>query len=104
MSLSLGSGPFGHHPAGKLNSRIEGPKHILYFEERPRRIRGLIGGETVIDTVRGALLYESSLPPVLYVPLEDVRQDLIEPTEHSTHCPFKGDASYWTVRAGERVA
>jgi uncharacterized protein (DUF427 family) len=104
MALTLGSGPFGHHPAGVLNSRIEGPRHVLLFEPYPRRMRAELGGETVFDTTRGKLLYESSIPPVLYVPLEDVRQDMIEPTSHSTHCPFKGDASWWTVRAGDRVA
>jgi uncharacterized protein (DUF427 family) len=104
MSLTLGTGPFGHHPAGRLNSRIDGPKHTLYFEDYPRRIRAVLGGETVVDTVGGRLLWESSLPPVLYVPFDDVRSDLLEPTAHTTHCPFKGDASYWTVRAGDRVA
>jgi uncharacterized protein (DUF427 family) len=104
MSLTLGSGPFGHHPAGEFNGTIEGPRHLIYFEEYPRRIRAVLGGETVIDTVRGRLLYESSLPPVLYVPLDDVRGDLIEPTAHTTHCPFKGDAAYWTIRAGGRTA
>jgi uncharacterized protein (DUF427 family) len=104
MALTLGSGPFGHHPAGVLNSRIEGPRHVLYFEDFPRRIRAVLGGETVIDTTAGKLLYESSIPPVLYVPLGDVRADLIEATDHTTHCPFKGDASYWTVRAGDRTA
>src|SRR4051794_34953964 len=103
MSLTLGSGPFGHHPAGVLNSRIDGPRHTLYFEPYPRRIRALLGGETVIDTLGAHLLWESSIRPVLYVPQADVRADLIEPTDHSTHCPFKGDASYWTVRAGDRV-
>jgi uncharacterized protein (DUF427 family) len=104
MSLTTGSGPFGHHPAGVFNGRFEGPKHLVYFEDHPRRIRAVLGGETVIDTVRGKLLHESSLPAVLYVPLEDVRQGLIEPTAHTTHCPFKGDASYWTVRAGGKTA
>jgi uncharacterized protein (DUF427 family) len=104
MSLTLGSGPFGHHPAGVFNGKFEGPKHLIYFEDFPRRIRAVLGGETVIDTVRGKLLYESSLPPVLYVPLEDVRQDLLAPTGHTTHCPFKGDAAYWTVNAGGKTA
>ncbi|MEA2448957.1 MAG: hypothetical protein QOG63_889 [Thermoleophilaceae bacterium] len=104
MSLTLGTGPFGHKPGGQLNSRIDGPRHVLYFEDFPRRIRAELGGETVIDTTAGKLLYESSIPPVLYVPLADVRRDLIEPTDHTSHCPFKGDASYWTVRAGGRSA
>ncbi len=104
MSLTLGGGPLGHHPNGAFNFDIDGPRHRIFFEDYPRRMRAILGGETVIDTVRGKLLYESSLPPVLYVPLEDVRQDLLEPTDHTTHCPFKGDAAYWTVRAGGRTA
>jgi uncharacterized protein (DUF427 family) len=104
MSLTLGSGPFGHHPAGVFNGKFEGPKHLIYFEDHPRRIRAVLGGETVIDTVRGRLLHESGLPAVLYVPLDDVRRDLITPTAHTTHCPFKGDASYWTVSAGGKTA
>jgi uncharacterized protein (DUF427 family) len=103
MSLTLGTGPFGRHPAGVFNSSIEGPKHLLYFEPFPRRIRGLIGGETVIDTLDGMLLYESTLKPVLYVPEADVRADLIQPTDHSTHCPYKGDASYWTAAGVENA-
>ena len=100
MSLTLGSGPFGHQPAGVFNGRFEGPKHLIYFEDFPRRIRAVLGGETVIDTVNGKLLYESGLPAVLYLPRADVRQDLIAPTDHVTQCPVKGVASYWTVSAG----
>ena len=57
-----------------------------------------------LDSTRGALLHESNILPRLYVPLEDVRADLLERTDHATHCPFKGDASYWSVRVGDRVA
>jgi len=58
----------------------------------------------VLDSVRGALLHESAILPRLYVPFDDLRADLLERTEHSTHCPFKGDASYWSLRVGDRVA
>jgi uncharacterized protein (DUF427 family) len=67
-------------------------------------VRATFAGETVLDSTRGALLHESNILPRLYVPFDDVRADLFERTEHSTHCPFKGDASYWSVRVGERVA
>ena len=70
----------------------------------PRRVRATLGGVTVLDTTRGALLHESNILPRFYLPLADVRRELLERTDHSTHCPFKGDASYWTVRAGDRVA
>src|SRR4051795_4618333 len=104
MSLTLGGGPLGHHPDGHFNFTVEGPKHRIFFEDYPRRMRAVLGGETVIDTVRGKLLFESSLPPVLYVPLDDVRQELLSPTGHTSHCPFKGDAAYWTVDAGGETA
>ena len=78
-------------------------KAYLHFESVPHRIRGVIGDETVIDTVGGMLLYESTLPPVLYVPEADVRADLIQATDHTTHCPYKGDASYWTAAGVENA-
>lgn len=80
--------------------RIDAPKHILYFEDSPRHL----GGETIADTRASKLMHETGHLPVSYFPQEDARTDLLEPTAHSTHCPFKGDASYWTVRAGDREA
>src|SRR5918911_3264450 len=104
MSLSLGSGPLGTRPAGAFNFGFDGaPAHRLYFEPFPRRLRALVGDRVVLDSVRGRLLYESGLLPRVYVPFDDLDATLLEPTGTSTHCPFKGDASYWTLRAGERV-
>jgi uncharacterized protein (DUF427 family) len=103
MSLTLGTAPLSSRRRGLLNSRIEGPAHTLYFEPYERRMRAVLDGETVIDTTSGMLLYESNIPPVLYVPAADVRDDLIERTDHTTHCPFKGDATYWSVGDHENV-
>jgi uncharacterized protein (DUF427 family) len=103
MSLTLGTAPFSSRRRGLLNSRIEGPAHLLYFEPYERRMRALLNGETVIDTTGGMLLYESNISPVLYVPRADVRADLIERSDHATHCPFKGDATYWSVGDAENV-
>ncbi len=103
MSLTLGSGPLSAHPAAS-NFEIVGPAHRIAFEPHPRRIRAELGGHTVLDTTRGHLLHETGILPVLYAPLDDFDPALLERTDHSTHCPFKGDASYWTVRAGGRVA
>jgi uncharacterized protein (DUF427 family) len=75
----------------------------LSFEDFPRRIRAELGGEVVIDTVRGKLLYETGHRPVFYFPIDDVRDGVIEPTDRTTHCPYKGDASYWTLSAGGKV-
>ena len=74
------------------------------MQEFPRRVRAVFGGQTVVDTTRAVLLHETGLPPQVYVPLDDIRADLIQPTDHHTYCPFKGTASYWTVTAGGQVA
>jgi uncharacterized protein (DUF427 family) len=103
MSLTLGTAPLSTRRRGLLNSRVDGPAHTLYFEPYERRMRAVLDGETVIDTTAGMLLYESNIGPVLYVPEQDVRADLIERTDHTTHCPFKGDATYWSVGKHENV-
>lgn len=104
MSLMRGTGPFSRRAAGSFNFTYDGPAHTLYFEDSPRRVRTVFGGETVAGSRRMKLLHETGLGPVYYFPLADVRQDLLEVSDHSTHCPFKGDARYWSVRVGERVA
>ena len=104
MSLTFSGGPLSGRPPQRVNYRIEGPAHKLVMQEFPRRVRAAFGGQTVLDTTRAVLLHETGLPPQLYVPIEDIRADLIRPTGHHTYCPFKGTASYWTVTAGEQVA
>jgi uncharacterized protein (DUF427 family) len=104
MSLSLGTGPLAGQPGGAFNFDLsEAPAHRIYFADYPRRLRAVIGDRVVLDTTRAKLLYETGILPVPYVPLEDFDESLLERTDHATHCPFKGDASYWTVRAGDRV-
>lgn len=80
------------------------PEDPIRFEPSPRRVRVLFGGAPIADSRRVRLMREHGHLPVYYFPTEDVRMDLLEPTEHSTHCPRKGQASYWTVRVGDRVA
>jgi uncharacterized protein (DUF427 family) len=104
MTLTFPGAPLASEPPATTNYAIEGPRHRLLLHPFPRRVRARFAGEVVLDSTRGALLHESNILPRLYVPLEDVRADLLERTDHSTHCPFKGDASYWSVRVGDRVA
>jgi uncharacterized protein (DUF427 family) len=103
MTLTIGNAPFGPSP-GTFNFERQGPAHVLYFEDSPRRVRVVLAGEVVADTRRAKLLHETGLLPVYYFPESDVRTDLLEASSHRSHCPFKGDAAYWTVRAGGRVA
>ena len=56
-------------------------------------------GKIIADTKKALVLREGKLPPVLYVPREDVDMDLLRRTDHSTHCPFKGDAAYYAIHA-----
>jgi uncharacterized protein (DUF427 family) len=64
----------------------------------------MFGGETIVDSKRVKLLHETGHLPVYYFPMEDVRMDLLEESDHTTQCPFKGVASYWSVRADTKVA
>lgn len=100
MALTVGTGPFGDSPQGVFNFRYDAPAHVLYFESSPRRIQVVVGGERIADTTRAKLLFETGLMPVYYLPEQDVRTDVLTPTDQVTHCPFKGDASYWTIRVG----
>lgn len=105
MSLTLGSGPLGGHPAGAFNFDLDGaaPKHRIYFAEEQRRLRAVVDDTVVLDTTRARLLYETGIAPRIYAPLEDYALDAFARTDTSTHCPFKGDASYWTLRINGRT-
>jgi uncharacterized protein (DUF427 family) len=105
MALTVESGPFGERSKGVFNfdTTVLEP-HTLYFEDSPRRVRVMLGGETIADSRRVKLLHETGHLPIYYFPEQDVRMDLLEATDHTTHCPFKGDASYWSVRVGDNVA
>lgn len=64
-----------------------------------RHVEVEIDGTVVADTRRPVLLFETGLPTRYYIPREDVRLDLFEPTDHSTGCPYKGTATYWSWRS-----
>ena len=73
------------------------------WEESQRRVQVFFADLTIADSKHVMLLLEYGRLPVYYFPLEDVRQDLLEATDHHTHSPLKGEASYWTIRVGDRV-
>lgn len=74
--------------------------HRVWTEPNGRRVRVFMGGQAVADSTRTIYLFETGHLPVYYFPRSDVRFDLLEPTDHHTHCPYKGDASYYSVTAG----
>jgi uncharacterized protein (DUF427 family) len=103
MGLMTGTGPLGRNPSGTFNFEPPPPGRALYLEPTPKRIRVQVGGETIVDSRRAMLLHESGLQPIYYFPPEDVRGDVLERSDRHTRCPKKGEASYFTIRAGGRV-
>jgi uncharacterized protein (DUF427 family) len=77
-----------------------GPAHPITLIQNPNRIRVVLGGFIVAETTRAVTLQEATLPPVQYIPRADVNMSLLDRTDRTTHCPYKGDASYFTVTAG----
>jgi uncharacterized protein (DUF427 family) len=84
--------------------KFPGPDHPITIAQNADRVRVMLNGRTVADTKRALTLREASYKPVLYIPREDADMSLLQRTAHTTHCPYKGDASYYSIRAGDRVA
>jgi uncharacterized protein (DUF427 family) len=68
-----------------------------------RHVRVEIDGVTVADSTSPRILFETGLPPRYYLPLTDVRTELLRPTDTQSHCPYKGTASYWSVGTGTDI-
>lgn len=81
-----------------------GPSHPITVEPASGRVRVTFADRVVVDTDRALVLREAGYPPVFYVPLEDVQTEVLEPSTHRTYCPYKGDATYYTLHAGDRIA
>ena len=79
------------------------PGHRVDVLNSSRHVKVMVDGEVVAETHRPRLLFETGLPVRYYIPRLDVRLDLLDPTETTTRCPYKGVASYWSVRAGGTV-
>ena len=77
-----------------------GPNHPITIEPNSSRIVVTVAGRVVADTTRALRLQEAKYAPVDYIPIEDVDQTLLERTDHSSYCPFKGDAGYFSIPLG----
>jgi uncharacterized protein (DUF427 family) len=74
------------------------PDHPITIVAAPQRVRVTFAGRVVADSKRALSLTEASYAPVMYIPREDVDLTALERTSHTTHCPYKGDASYYSIR------
>jgi uncharacterized protein (DUF427 family) len=79
--------------------RLPGPDHPITISANPRRIRVTAGDTVIAETTHALSLKEASYPAVQYVPRADARMELLKRTERVTHCPYKGDASYFSIAA-----
>ncbi|MBY8823823.1 DUF427 domain-containing protein [Sphingomonas colocasiae] len=79
---------------------IPGPDHPITIEAHPGRVVVTVAGRIVADTRRALTLREACYPPVHYIPRADVDMALLERTGHATYCPYKGEASYFSIPIG----
>ncbi len=80
--------------------KIPGPDHPITIERNSSRVVVTLAGKVIADTVDALTLREAQYPPVQYIPRKDVDMAALERTQHSTYCPYKGDASYYSIPAG----
>ena len=84
--------------------KLPGPDHPITIAANPKRIRASLDGVVIADSTNALTLKEANYPAVNYVPRKDANMELLARTERVTHCPYKGDANYFSIVAdGKRV-
>jgi uncharacterized protein (DUF427 family) len=79
--------------------KLPGPDHPITITANPKRVRVSAGGVVIADSTHALTLKESIYPAVQYIPREDANMALVQRTDRVTHCPYKGDANYFSVKA-----
>jgi uncharacterized protein (DUF427 family) len=82
-----------------MTMKLPGPDHPITIAANPKRVRISSDGVVIADTTHALTLKEASYPAVLYVPRQDANMALLKRTDRVTHCPYKGDANYFSVVA-----
>ncbi|MDP6430396.1 MAG: DUF427 domain-containing protein [Rhodospirillales bacterium] len=86
------------------SSKSENTEYEISFVPSEQRVRVEFNGTWIADSNNALVVHETRVPPMYYFPKEDVRMEFLEPTEFQTHCPFKGNASYWSLKVGGELA
>jgi uncharacterized protein (DUF427 family) len=81
-----------------------GPDHPITITRNGKRVRVSFAGQVIADTTRALSLKEARYPAVNYIPREDADMGALKRTDHASHCPYKGDASYFTISVNGRSA
>ena len=84
--------------------KVPGPDHPITITRSGKHVRVHFAGVTIADTTRALELKEASYPAVFYIPRADADMSALTRTGHHTHCPYKGDAGYFSIAAGGRSA
>jgi uncharacterized protein (DUF427 family) len=80
--------------------KTPGPDHPISITPNPARVLVRVAGTLIADTRAALILQEASYPGVQYIPRKDVDMNLLQRTQHSTYCPYKGDCSYYSIPIG----
>lgn len=84
--------------------KLPGPDHPISIVRTGKRVRVTFAGKVIADTTRALTLTEASYKPVLYIPRADADMSALTPTSHHTHCPYKGEARYFSIAADGRTS
>ena len=88
----------------KFKDYVKDPDYIIRLEPHPGRVRVMRGDVVLADSERAVDLLEPKHIPIIYIPRDDVNLDLLTATDHVTHCPYKGNASYWSITGAGDLA
>ncbi|WP_299621567.1 DUF427 domain-containing protein [Pelagibius sp.] len=90
--------------APKQPETLDSADYSIEIEPSGKRVKVVFNGQVVADSRRALILHETRLPAVYYLPREDVAMEFLKASDHTTYCPFKGTASYWSVDVGDKLA
>jgi uncharacterized protein (DUF427 family) len=85
---------------GATPMKIPGPDHPITVTPNEKRVRVTFAGKVIADTAHALTLNEANYPPMQYIPRADVDMNALVRTDHHTHCPYKGDAGYFSIQTG----
>ncbi len=77
--------------------KIPGPDHPITIEVAQGRVKVIAAGQIIAESRNALSLQEAAYPPVLYIPRTDVNMALLERSDHTTYCPYKGECNYYSI-------
>jgi uncharacterized protein (DUF427 family) len=104
VALTFGRSPLVHPPAGAYNFSFDAvtPQHVIYIEDVPKRIRGVLAGRVVVDTRHAKMLHETDEIVEWYFPPDAIASGALERAERGKDDPYKGPVLHYNVRCGDR--